>query len=68
MEHITNSRLAQREDLMEISAGKQPSKFALQLAKKVMADELLDTMLSPVKISETSRNPVCEEISAKFKS
>ncbi|XP_063724526.1 uncharacterized protein LOC134852152 [Symsagittifera roscoffensis] len=56
------------EDLMEISAGKQPSSFALQLAKKLMGDELTDTMLSPVKVSQTSRNPVSEEISAKFKS
>ena len=45
------------EVLMEISAGKQPSNFALQLAKKLMADEVMDTMPSPVKVSQTSRNP-----------
>ena len=52
---------------MEFSAGKQLSNFALQLAKKLMADELIDTMLSPVKVSQTSNNPGSEE-SAKFES
>ena len=53
---------------MGISAGKQPSKFAIQLAKKLVADELMNTMLSPVKVSQTSRTLASEETSAKFKS
>ena len=53
MEFFGNSSLEQR---------------ALQLAKKLMADELMGTIMSPVKVSQTSRNLYSEEISAKFKS
>ena len=66
--NVCNSVKTQGEDLMELSAINQLNQFALKLPKKLIPDHLMETMLSPVKLSHTLRSLISEKANALFKS
>ena len=66
--NVCNTVVTQGEYLIELSAINQLNQFALKLPKKLIPDHLMETMLSPVKLSHTLRSPISEKVNALFKS